>query len=103
MMRTNNDLVTSPSPLSYVKYTVKPRGSVLMSCHDNVEDNIVNCSNTFQYFTSLIREQLYYNHGHKEVVTSIYFVKIKTVVLQNPLDSKPGQHVHLRSSALCNT
>ena len=46
-----------------------------------------------------IREQLYYNNGHQEVVTFIHFVKIKTF-LQNPLDLNPGQQAFLRSSAL---
>ena len=45
-----------------------------------------------------IRVQLYYNNEHQEVVTSIHFVKMKTIFLQNPLESKPVQifsHQHL--------
>ena len=36
---------------------------------------------------NIIREQMYYNKGVQEVVTSINFVKIKTKFLQNSLDS----------------
>ena len=48
------------------------------------------------------REQLYCNNRHQKVVTSIHFVKIKTIFLQNPLDSNPGKQVlsDLQSSAL---
>ena len=42
----------------------------------------------------VIREQWYYNNGQQGVVTSVHFVKIKTKVLQNSLDSNPHQQVH---------
>ena len=48
-----------------------------------------------------IREQWYYNNGHQEVVTSIYFVKIKKKYLQNPLGLNPSQQTILSSSVLC--
>ena len=48
----------------------------------------------------IIREQLYYNKGHHEVVTFNNFVKIKQKFLQNPLDSNPGQQFLLTSSVL---
>ena len=41
-----------------------------------------------------------YNNGLHEVVTSIHFVKIKTMFLQNSLDLNPHQQVVLRSSVL---
>ena len=44
-----------------------------------------------------IREQLHYNNGHQEVVTSIHFLKIKKFISQNSLDSNPGQQVIRRS------
>ena len=44
---------------------------------------------------------LYNNKEYQEVVTSIHFVKIKTTLLQNPLDSNPRQQFLLRSSVSC--
>ena len=38
-----------------------------------------------------IREQWYYNNGLQQVVTSVHFVKIKTQLLQNTMDSNPEQ------------
>ena len=53
---------------------------------------------TMKIYIGAIREQWYYNNGLQEVMTSIYFVKIKTIFLPNSLDSNPGQQVLLRSS-----
>ena len=43
---------------------------------------------------------LYYNNGHKEVVTSIHFVKI---LLENPSDSNPGQQVFSDTQSCAKT
>ena len=45
---------------------------------------------TSGYDSLSIREQLRYNNGLHEVVTSIHFMKIKTKLLQNLLDSNLG-------------
>ena len=44
-----------------------------------------------------IKEQLYYNH---EVVTSVHFVKIKTIFTKS-FEIIPGQEILLRSLFLC--
>ena len=44
-----------------------------------------------------IEEQLYYNH---EVVTSVHFVKIKTIFTKS-FEIIPDQEILLRSSFLC--
>ena len=46
-------------------------------------------------------KQWYYNNAYQEVVTSIYFMKIKTKVLQNHWDSNLGQEALHRSTVLC--